>query len=26
MWQWSVGGGVRNPIGDFDQIDAAIIR
>ena len=26
MWQWSGGGGVRNPIGDFDQIDAAIIR
>ena len=22
MWQWS-GGGVRNAIGDFDQIDAA---
>jgi hypothetical protein len=22
MWQWSGGGGVRNPIGDFDQIDA----
>jgi hypothetical protein len=21
MWQWSGGGGVRNPIGDFDQID-----
>ncbi len=20
MWQWSGGGGVRNPIGDFDQI------
>jgi hypothetical protein len=23
MWQWSGGGGVRNAIGDFDQIDAA---
>ena len=23
MWQWSGGGGVRNGIGDFDQIDAA---
>ena len=23
MWQWSGGGGVRNPIGDFDQIDAS---
>jgi hypothetical protein len=22
MWQWSGGGGVRNAIGDFDQIDA----
>jgi hypothetical protein len=22
MWQWSGGGGVRNTIGDFDQIDA----
>jgi hypothetical protein len=22
MWQWSGGGGVRNGIGDFDQIDA----
>jgi hypothetical protein len=21
MWQWSGGGGVRNPVGDFDQID-----
>ncbi len=21
MWQWSGGGGVRNPYGDFDQID-----
>jgi len=23
MWQWSGGGGVRNAIGDFDQIDVA---
>lgn len=23
MWQWSGGGGVRNGVGDFDQIDAA---
>jgi hypothetical protein len=23
MWQWSGGGGVRNAIGDFDQISAA---
>ena len=23
MWQWSGGGGVRNAIGDFDQIDGA---
>ena len=23
MWQWSGGGGVRNSIGDFDQIDAS---
>ena len=22
MWQWSGGGGIRNPFGDFDQIDA----
>jgi hypothetical protein len=22
MWQWSGGGGIRNAIGDFDQIDA----
>ena len=22
MWQWSGGGGVRNGIGDFDQIDS----
>jgi hypothetical protein len=22
MWQWSGGGGIRNPVGDFDQIDA----
>ncbi|MBV9207977.1 MAG: hypothetical protein JO037_21845 [Actinobacteria bacterium] len=22
MWQWSGGGGIRNPYGDFDQIDA----
>jgi len=24
-WQWSGGGGVRNPYGDFDQIDASHI-
>jgi hypothetical protein len=23
MWQWSGGGGVRNALGDFDQIDGA---
>ena len=23
MWQWSGGGGVRNGVGDFDQIDGA---
>jgi hypothetical protein len=23
MWQWSGGGGIRNPYGDFDQINAA---
>ena len=23
MWQWSGGGGTRNGVGDFDQIDAA---
>jgi hypothetical protein len=23
MWQWSGGGGIRNGIGDFDQIDGA---
>jgi hypothetical protein len=22
MWQWSGGGGIRNSVGDFDQIDA----
>jgi hypothetical protein len=22
MWQWSGGGGSRNGVGDFDQIDA----
>lgn len=26
MWQWSGGGGVRNAIGDFDQIDTARLR
>ena len=26
MWQWSGGGGVRNPIGDFDQIDTNSLR
>ena len=26
MWQWSGGGGVRNGVGDFDQIDASIVR
>jgi hypothetical protein len=23
MWQWSGGGGVRNGVGDFDQIDGS---
>jgi len=23
MWQWSGGGGIRNGVGDFDQIDAS---
>jgi hypothetical protein len=23
MWQWSGGGGVRNPYGDYDQVDVA---
>jgi len=23
MWQWSGGGGIRNGVGDFDQIDGA---
>jgi len=22
MWQWSGGDGIRNAVGDFDQIDA----
>lgn len=26
MWQWSGGGGVRNGIGDFDQIDARTVK
>jgi hypothetical protein len=26
MWQWSGGGGVRNPYGDFDQIDVARLK
>ena len=26
MWQWSGGGGVSNGVGDFDQIDASIVR
>jgi hypothetical protein len=26
MWQWSGGGGVRNSIGDFDQIDTVPVR
>lgn len=26
MWQWSGGGGIRNPIGDFDQIKTTSIR
>jgi hypothetical protein len=26
MWQWSGGGGVRNPYGDFDQIDIARMK
>jgi hypothetical protein len=26
MWQWSGGGGVRNPYGDYDQIDVARMK
>lgn len=26
MWQWSGGGGASNGVGDFDQIDASIVR
>ena len=26
MWQWSGGGGVRNGVGDFDQIDAQALQ
>jgi hypothetical protein len=26
MWQFSGGGGVRNPYGDFDQIDRSVVR
>ncbi len=26
MWQWSGGGGVRNPYGDFDQINVTTVR
>jgi hypothetical protein len=26
MWQWSGGGGVRNPYGDYDQIDEARLK
>jgi hypothetical protein len=26
MWQWSGGGGVRNPYGDFDQVSTGTIR
>lgn len=26
MWQWSGGGGVRNGVGDFDQIDARNVK
>lgn len=26
MWQWSGGGGVRNGVGDFDQIDTQSLR
>jgi hypothetical protein len=26
MWQFSGGGGVRNGFGDFDQIDARVVR
>jgi hypothetical protein len=26
MWQWSGGGGVRNPIGDFDQINTSTVK
>jgi hypothetical protein len=26
MWQWSGGGGVRNPYGDYDQIDVSRMK
>jgi hypothetical protein len=26
MWQWSGGGGIRNGVGDFDQIDVARMK
>jgi hypothetical protein len=26
MWQWSGGGGLSNGIGDFDQIDASVVK
>jgi hypothetical protein len=26
MWQFSGGGGVRNPYGDFDQIDRSVVK
>ena len=26
MWQWSGGGGIRNGVGDFDQIDAGRLK
>ena len=26
MWQWSGGGGLSNGIGDFDQIDATVVK
>jgi hypothetical protein len=26
MWQFSGGAGVRNPYGDFDQIDRSVVK
>ncbi len=26
MWQWSGGGGVRNPYGDYDQVDVSRLK